>query len=143
MNHQAMAAGERKPFEGGKTSHHNKAPLAGGLRGLEHHNLEGGCTMIVSRSAFEIKETWTNETCGYHLGDSGWYEPYTDNIATLFRSLQREYGRCVSRVYVDTPDGESDAIGWYFEKTLPYEDARSKHDVFVRGCWVTYRRVLR
>ena len=33
------------------------------------------------------------------------YEPYTDNKGRLFRECQKEYGRCVSSVYMDTAEG--------------------------------------
>ena len=92
----------------------------------------------------QMKETWTNETKGHIIGDSGWYEPYTDNLGQLFRALQKEFGRCMSKVYQDTPDGEPDAIGWYFEKKREYEDAdkfriRGEDRYYIAGTWVFMR----
>lgn len=86
-----------------------------------------------------ISETFINQTKGYRFGDSGVYETFTDNRRELFTHLQREYGRCTSRVYVDPPaGGPPKTVGWVFEKTLPYEDARDpKRDVYVREVWVT------
>lgn len=82
----------------------------------------------------------------YRLGDADWYEPYTDNLGQLFKSLRREYGRCTSRVYVDTPDGTPDPIGWVFEKQVEYEDAdrarlTGRERLYNRQVWVTYRYV--
>lgn len=92
----------------------------------------------------QINESYVNQTKGHRFGESGWYEPFTDSRAKLFRSLQREFGRCVSRVYQDTPDGKPDAIGWVFEKRMRYDDARGNNadrDFYIREVWVTLRLV--
>lgn len=89
----------------------------------------------------QINESWVNETHGHRLGDSGWYAPYTDDIGRLFRDMQREYGRCVSRVYEDGPDGQSWPQGWVFQKRRAYEGARTKGDTYIAETWVTLRHV--
>lgn len=92
----------------------------------------------------QINESYVNQTKGHRFGESGWYEPLTDDRAKLFRSLQREFGRCASRVYQDTPDGKPDAIGWVFEKRMRYDDARGNNadrDFYIREVWVTLRLV--
>jgi hypothetical protein len=80
-----------------------------------------------------ISETWLDADKGWQLGESDPYEPYTDDTGTLFRALQREYGRCVSRVYVDTPDGAK-ACGWVFQKRRQYDDCK---DSYLAETWVT------
>lgn len=84
----------------------------------------------------KVSEVYINATRGYRFGESEPYEPYTDNIGKLFLSYQREFGRCTSKVYVDTDHGPK-AIGWVFVKKMRYEDARSKNDTYVREVWVT------
>jgi hypothetical protein len=42
------------------------------------------------RKMLQVKETYVNETKGYQFGDVPWYEPYTDNIGKLFRTMQKE-----------------------------------------------------
>jgi hypothetical protein len=84
-----------------------------------------------------IQETWTNKTEGYQCGRSDLYEPFTDNIKRLFRSLMKEYGRCVSKVYVDNPDGFAKAIGWVFEKRMKYDDC---NEYFIQHTWVTLHK---
>lgn len=72
-----------------------------------------------------IHETYINATKGYQFGDSGWYEPYTDSAGKLFRSLQREYGRCT---------------GWVFSKRMRYDDARGNNpdrDYYTHEVWVS------
>ena len=86
-----------------------------------------------------MQETFTNETKGHLIDQTDWYEPYTDSRKRLFRECQREYGRCVSAVYVETPTGLK-AVGWYFERKEQYEDTGrfgrpAEH--YVRGVWVT------
>ncbi len=83
-----------------------------------------------------ITETFVNETKGYILGTSDPYEPFTDNIRRLFLFLQKEYGKYVSRQYID-PDAKP--IGWVFQKRMRYEDARTNRadDYYVQEVWVT------
>lgn len=73
-----------------------------------------------------IKETWVNESEGYCNGESGWYETFTDNVKTLFRHLQKEYGKA-SKMYIDTDNGTKQ-IGWVFSKKQRYEDTRELYD---------------
>jgi hypothetical protein len=86
-----------------------------------------------------MREDFTNETKGYHISDgTPWYEPYTDNRKRLFRDCQREYGRCVSSVDVDTPEGPR-KVGWYFERKEQYEDTGRygrPPEYYIRGVWV-------
>jgi len=81
-----------------------------------------------------IQEEWVNASEGYHLGDSEVYETRFDNIGKLFRSLQREYGRCVSKCYVDTTEGKTLTIGWVFHKRKRYDDCNK---TFLLETWVT------
>jgi len=80
-----------------------------------------------------MREQWVNATEGHLCGDSDWYEAYTDDEGELFRSLQKEYGRCTGKVYVDMPRQEAWPIGWVFIKKVEYEDV---HEYFLRETWV-------
>lgn len=75
-----------------------------------------------------------NVTKGWGCGGSGVYETFTDSLGELYRSMRKEYGRCVGRVYVDGPDGESKPIGWIFQKRAKYED---NADTYLQEVWVT------
>ena len=72
------------------------------------------------------------------FGETEPYEPFTDDIGKLFRSLQKEYGRCESQVYADLPDRKVLAHGWVFVKRMRYEDARGHEptDYYIREVWV-------
>lgn len=104
------------------------------------------------------RETYVNKTEGSIFGESDWEEAWTDDRGRLFRALQEEYGRCVSRMYVDrkTPakpqtaffglavpladqveqarTWETVPIGWVFEKRMAYEDSPSAY--YLREVWV-------
>jgi len=92
----------------------------------------------------QIRGTYVNETRGHCLGETGWYEPFTEDKGRLFRDLQREYGRCTSRIYVDTAAGAK-PVGWCFKKRMDYEDAhliRDRSDrSYVRAVWVECREI--
>lgn len=89
----------------------------------------------------QIREQYLNATKGHWIGDSGWYEPYTDDRGELFRTLQKEYGRCVSKMYREYPlfdgyppgQGHVTPVGWVFERTEKYTDTG---EPYVREVWV-------
>lgn len=85
-----------------------------------------------------IRETSVNTTENCIFSESDWYEPYTNNLGKLFKTMLKEYGRCVSKVYVNTPDGGADQIGWVFEKRAKYEDTK---ETYLQETWVTHKQV--
>lgn len=91
--------------------------------------------------ALLMRESFIDATRGYVFSESDWYEPYTGNRGRLFLDCQREYGRCVSAVYRDRPNGTPAVVGWVFQKRMDYDDARSKADTYLREVWVELRRV--
>lgn len=77
-----------------------------------------------------------SEERSYSLGDEPLFEPFTgDDIGRLFRECQREYGKCISKIYIDSTSGETKAIGWVFQKKREYEDDKSR--TYVHEAWVT------
>lgn len=74
-----------------------------------------------------------NATEHYSFGSSELYEPFTFDIRELFRSLQKTYGRCISKMYIDLSDGTSKVIGWVFLKTKKYTDTKEK---YIQEAWV-------
>lgn len=81
----------------------------------------------------KIRETFVNATKGHRFSEAGAYETFTEDRGELFRSLRREHGRCVSRVYVDTPKGAK-PVGWVFQKRDSYSD--DPHKTYLREVWV-------
>lgn len=90
-----------------------------------------------------VQETYVDKTKGYRFSESEWYEAYTDSRRKLFRNCQQEYGKCVSKVYVDTQEGTKQ-VGWVFEKKMVYEDCRNRpteDDKYIREVWVSVREI--
>lgn len=79
-----------------------------------------------------IQEEWVNASEGYNLGSSEVYQTRFDDIGNLFRSLQCEYGRCISKVFIGNENPI--AIGWVFEKRKKYDDCNK---TFLLETWVT------
>ncbi len=86
--------------------------------------------MLIQEEYIEVK----NNGKFVCFGDSGLYEPYTDNIKQLFKSLQSEYGKCTGKIYIDLPNGKACPIGWIFEKRVKYSDS---NETYLQEVWVT------
>jgi hypothetical protein len=76
-----------------------------------------------------IQETFVNETRNVIFSEGPWIETAYHTTGDLFRALGREYGRCVSKMYV----GDGNQIGWVFEKRDTYEDGI---ETYLRHVWV-------
>jgi len=81
-----------------------------------------------------IQETFVNETLNSSFGETNVYEAFTDDKGKLFKSLQKEYGRCKGKVYHDSVSHGTKAIGWIFESRNKYTDSP---DTYLRNVWVT------
>jgi len=81
-----------------------------------------------------IQETFINATEESALGESEVYETDFETKGELFKFLQKEYGGCVSKVYINRLDGKSKEIGWVFQKNSKYEDTKQ---IFKREVWIT------
>jgi hypothetical protein len=115
-------------------------------------------------SELMIQEIYVNSSEHRRFGESGWYEPYTDDLGELFRNFQREYGGCLSRMFMDVPlPGSTPAApgtttpdsymvmwcGWVFSRREHYEDAQPipgtngrkfrDTDYYTREVWVQFR----
>ena len=79
-----------------------------------------------------VQETHVNKTKNYIMAENEPYEPYFDGwpIGKIFRELQKEWGRCVSKCYV----GDNQQIGWVFVKLDKYEDTQKN---YLHETWVT------
>lgn len=83
------------------------------------------------------EEEYVNETEGYSFGNSGVFETFADTPGELFRSLQREYGKCISKMYRDVGD-KVKTCGWVFQSRQKYEDSRrNPTKTYIREVWVT------
>lgn len=81
-----------------------------------------------------LSETHVDATRNCRIGETEPTEAWTSDAGKLFRTLQREYGRCVGSVYIDTAEGNTKRVGWMFQKTERYEDTG---EPWTREVWVT------
>lgn len=80
----------------------------------------------------KISETFVNADTDTVFGESGLYEPVTEDVGRLFRLSQNEWGRCISSIYVDT-DAAPRKVGWVFQSRQRYEDTG---EPYLREVWV-------
>jgi hypothetical protein len=108
---------------GGSVERNINAKLYGAYMGSER------------RETVLISEVFVNKTKGHRFSETDPYEPFTDNIGELFNCLKKEYGKCVSNIYIDTTNpNKPKKIGWVFEKKMQYEDCK---EFYIREVWVT------
>lgn len=82
----------------------------------------------------EVQNAPDGEVSKRGLGSSGVYETGTENKGELYRDMMREYGRCTSKVYIDTKDGKTKHIGWCFLRRKKYDNC---DETFLAETWVT------
>lgn len=84
-----------------------------------------------------IQETWIDKERNCSLGKSDVYETWADvsEKSRLLTSLKKQYGRIISKVYIDTKEGKTQEIGYVFQKRQKYEDYNS---AYLLETWVTF-----
>jgi len=73
---------------------------------------------------------YVNVTQGYRIGNEGPLETRFETKGELYRHCIKEYGRCVSKCYIE--DGQQ--IGWVFQKRVKYDDCK---ETYLQETWVT------
>jgi hypothetical protein len=81
-----------------------------------------------------VQETFINRTENYHLDESNVYESFSNDSGQLFKLFRKEYGRCISRIYVDQLDVKPISIGWVFLKRMKYSDTNK---YYLQETWIT------
>jgi len=57
-----------------------------------------------------------------------------DTPTAVYKAAIKEYGRCVSKIYMDTNDPKKPCyVGWVFEKRRRYEDADK---YYIQETWI-------
>lgn len=69
---------------------------------------------------FEDIQEWDNGLC--------------ETPSEVYRAALKEYGRCVSKIYIDSKDKKSKHVGWIFEKKCFYEDTQ---EPYIQETWIT------
>lgn len=85
-----------------------------------------------------VSEVYLNATEEHLMWESGVYEAYTNDIGQLYRGYQKDYGRCISKIYVYIdPDNQSQPVGWVFQSRAYYNGPDEPDGDYLREVWVT------
>ncbi len=78
---------------------------------------------------------YVNATKGYRY--EGFTEETDKTPGEIFKMARSEYGKCVSKMFIDVPmgDGTFDTknAGWVFQKRVKYLDCK---DCYLQETWV-------
>ena len=81
-----------------------------------------------------VKVDTVNSTEGYYIyGDREDWDT-CESVGQVYKAALREYGRCVSKMYIDKPDGKARHIGWVFHKRQKYDDCNK---TFLLETWIS------
>jgi hypothetical protein len=82
-----------------------------------------------------LQETYINATKGYRIDETQVFESRFDSKAETFVAYRKQYGKPVSKVYIDTTDkNKLKSIGWVFQKKEKYTDC---NDTYLQETWIT------
>lgn len=85
-----------------------------------------------------ISEDFVDKKKEMRLGSTEVYETVYSSVKELYLALRKQYGKCVSSIYVDSPGkAKSRRIGWVFEKKEKYIDSKEE---YLRETWVTVHK---
>lgn len=84
--------------------------------------------------ALFVRCTYVNLDRNGMIGeDPDFSRAFTDQRGKLFRSCQKEYGRCVSLMYREFKNGPDRPVGWVFQGKDKYQDCNK---TYTRETWV-------
>jgi len=89
-----------------------------------------------------LVETFLNKTENYLLCEPQ-KTPLADtvikNLRDLYKYGRKEYGRCVSKMYVDSKDGITKHVGYVFEQKRYYEDTK---EPYIAETWLSLEHYI-
>jgi hypothetical protein len=78
----------------------------------------------------------TKEDCRYWASEIE--ETDYESVGAIYRAMRSQYGRCVSKVYIDTMQNGVQATGWVFRgKVVNDENPYREPYKYVREVWVS------
>lgn len=85
---------------------------------------------------YTVTESFTDVEGNCHLGENimNIEDTCITNLKDLYRHGLKMFGRCVSKVHIDLPNGKRMHVGYVFMKREKYEDC-DKH--YTREVWLT------
>jgi len=81
-----------------------------------------------------ISEQYFNIDEQYCYADGPIYETAYTDVGSLYRALQKMYGRCTGKIMSPCFGQQATAVGWIFRSRVKYEGG---NDTFLREVWVT------
>jgi hypothetical protein len=91
-----------------------------------------------------IREKYIDASQGYICGDNDikaedtiFHAEGKLNLSQLYAYGVKEFGRCISKVYLDDENGKPYQIGWVFQKRVTYSDSR---ETYLSEVWLTIER---
>ena len=84
----------------------------------------------------KVQVTMLNKTQGYMIFDDvqEWDNGLCETPSEVYHAALKEYGRCMSKMYIDNKDGKARHVGWVFEKKCRYEDT---NEPYIQETWIT------
>ena len=80
-----------------------------------------------------INEVGINRDKDYCIYETEPYETAFTDKGKLFKACCKEFGKCISKVYIDQDD-KAVPVGWVFEKSQKYQDTNEK---YIQETWIT------
>ena len=100
-------------------------------------------TLQIEENAI-VRTTYRNASESYIIGDeeipvgdSIFYTEKGLDLSILYKYGVRNYGRCISKCYIDDSQGKPKQIGWVFIKRDKYEDTG---ETYLKETWLTVER---
>ena len=74
-----------------------------------------------------------NETENYIFYEEVENWDYCENEKDVYHAAKKEYGKCISKVYINNSVGKAQHIGWSFQKKCKYDDT---NDEYIQTAWI-------
>ena len=79
----------------------------------------------------QIDVTSKEDNCLVYSDVENW--DLYDSVSDIYKAALKEYGRCISKIYVDGKDNAVKHVGWVFQKRCKYEDC---NETYLQETWV-------
>lgn len=95
----------------------------------------------MKKEYYNLVEDHINKTENYSYGENE--TPLEDttikNLKDLYHYGLKEFGKCISKAYIDKKDGASQHIGYVFQKKRQYEDTK---EFYLAESWLSIEHYI-
>ncbi len=90
---------------------------------------------------FQVKETHINATENYTIGENSLpvKESKVKTLKDLYKYGIKNFGKCISKAYINKKDSSQVHIGYVFQKLTQYEDTKEK---YLSETWLTLEHYI-